>query len=79
MNVRKRIEESPRPAAPGAMPDRDELRRRTAEMAYSLYLRRDRAPGHDLEDWLEAERLVREELAASVRRSPGRQRTTLSH
>jgi len=79
MNTRKKSEESSRQAAPGAMPDRDELRRRTAEMAYSLYLRRGRAPGHDLEDWLEAERLVREEMAAPVRRSPGRQRTTLTH
>ena len=79
MKARKKIEESPRPAARGAMPDRDELRRRTAEKAYSLYLRRDRAPGHDLEDWLEAERLVREEMAAPVQRSPGRQRTALTH
>ena len=79
MKARKKIEESPRPAAPGAMPDRDELRRRTAEKAYSLYLRRDRAPGHDLEDWLEAERLVREEMAAPVQRSPGRQRSSLTH
>ena len=79
MNARKKIEEPRRPAAPGAMPDRDELRRRTAEMAYSLYLRRDRAPGHDLEDWLEAERLVREEMTAPMQRSPGRQRTALTH
>jgi len=79
MNARKKIEESPRAAAPGAMPDRDELRRRTAEKAYSLYLRRGRAPGHDLEDWLEAERLVREEVAAPAQRSPGRQRATLTH
>ena len=79
MNARKKIQESPRPAAPGPMLDGNELRRRIAERAYSLYVARERVPGHDLEDWLEAERLVREELAASVRRSPGRQRTTLSH
>ena len=79
MNARKKSEGSPRPAAPGAMPDSDELRRRTAEKAYSLYLRRDRAPGHDLEDWLQAERLVREEMTAPVQRSSGHRRTTLSH
>jgi DUF2934 family protein len=79
MNARKKSDESPRPAAPGTMPDRDELRRRTTEMAYSLYLRRDRAPGHDFEDWLEAERLVRAEIAAPAQRSPGRQRATLTH
>jgi hypothetical protein len=79
MNARKKIEESPSQTAPGALLDRDELRRRTAEVAYSLYLRRGRGPGHDLEDWLEAERLVREEIAAPVQRSPGRQRTVLTH
>ena len=79
MNARKKSEGSPRPAAQGAMPGRDELRRRTAEKAYSLYLARERAPGHDVEDWLEAERMVLAELAAPVRRAPGRQRTTLSH
>jgi Protein of unknown function (DUF2934) len=79
MNARKQTQKSPRPAAPTPMPDGDALRRQVAERAYSLYVARGRAPGHELEDWLEAERLVREELAASVRRSPGRQRTTLSH
>jgi hypothetical protein len=79
MNVPKKTQGSPRPTVPGAMPEGNELRRRIAERAYGLYVARDRAPGHDLEDWLEAERLVREELAVTVRRSPGRQRTTLSH
>ena len=74
----KKTQGSPRPAAPRPMPDRDELRRRVAERAYSLYVARDRAPGHDVEDWLEAERLVFQELAVPVRRSPDRQRT-LSH
>src|SRR5262245_31496718 len=79
MNARKKIPESPRPIAPVPMPDGDELRRRVAERAYGLYVARGRAPGHDLEDWLQAERLVRAELAAPVQRAAGRQRTTLSH
>ena len=35
---------------------RDEV----AKVAYELFERRGRAPGHDLEDWLEAERIVAE-------------------
>ena len=30
-----------------------------ARVAYSLYEQRGREDGHDLEDWLEAERIVR--------------------
>src|SRR5262245_63712421 len=79
MNARKKTQGSPRPVAPVPMPDGDELRRRVAERAYGLYVARGRAPGHDVEDWLQAERLVRAELAAPVQRAAGRQRTTLSH
>jgi len=39
----------------------DELRQRIAALAYGLYLNRGRAAGHDVDDWLEAERLVIEE------------------
>ena len=31
-----------------------------ASIAYSLYERRGCVDGHDLEDWLEAERIIRE-------------------
>ena len=37
----------------------ESLRQRIAEKAYELFLRRGQAPGRDVEDWLEAERLVR--------------------
>ena len=30
-----------------------------AKVAYELFERRGRTPGHDVEDWLEAERIVR--------------------
>ena len=36
----------------------DERRARVAEIAYRLYEQRDCHDGHDLEDWLEAERQV---------------------
>lgn len=35
-----------------------ELHRRISEVAYEFYLRRGRAHGHDLDDWLAAERIV---------------------
>jgi hypothetical protein len=36
----------------------DDLRARIVELAYMLYEQRGRQDGHDLEDWLEAERQV---------------------
>jgi len=35
---------------------------RVARRAYDLFERRGREEGRDVEDWLEAERLVRDEL-----------------
>jgi hypothetical protein len=43
-------------------PGPEELRQRVEQKAYELFERRGRDPGHDLEDWLEAERLVKQEL-----------------
>jgi hypothetical protein len=40
------------------------FRQRISERAYELFLKRGQAQGHDLDDWLEAERLVTEEMAA---------------
>lgn len=39
-----------------------EYHARIARKAYDLFERRGRDEGHDVEDWLEAERLVKEEL-----------------
>jgi hypothetical protein len=39
-----------------------EFNARVARKAYDLFERRGRNEGHDVEDWLEAERQVREEL-----------------
>jgi hypothetical protein len=39
-----------------------ELRRRIAEKAYELYERRGKVPGQEVEDWLEAERMIMAEL-----------------
>ena len=44
--------------APVASPSTVELRREIARLAYELYLRHGRLPGHDVEDWLTAEALV---------------------
>jgi len=37
----------------------DKLRARIAQRAYELYVKRGQREGHDLEDWLEAERQIR--------------------
>ncbi|MEP6886803.1 MAG: DUF2934 domain-containing protein [Nitrospirales bacterium] len=39
-----------------------EYNARVARKAYDLFERHGRNEGHDVEDWLEAERLVKEEL-----------------
>jgi len=48
---------------PVASPSTVELRREIARLAYELYLRHGRLPGHDLEDWLAAESIVYSRLA----------------
>jgi hypothetical protein len=40
----------------------EELYERISRKAYELYQQRDEEPGHDIEDWIAAERLVYEEL-----------------
>lgn len=41
----------------------DDLYEKIAQRAYELYERRGGEWGHDMEDWLEAERAVREEAS----------------
>lgn len=45
----------------------EELHRRIAQTAYERYLNRGQIHGHDLDDWLDAERLVVAELGARVK------------
>jgi hypothetical protein len=40
----------------------DEMRERIAQKAYELYEQRGRQPERDMEDWLQAEELVRKEM-----------------
>ena len=42
------------------------LRQRIAEKAYELYEKRGQSHGHDLNDWLEAERLVLSEIRSQA-------------
>ena len=63
------VADSARRLTPG---ERERKLRRLARQLAVEAVQLDAAPGQVL-------RMVREELAASVRRSPGRQRTTLSH
>ncbi len=39
------------------------LNQRIKEVARELYKKRGGGPGHELDDWLEAERLVKKELS----------------
>ena len=46
-----------------ASPSTVELRREIARLAYELYLKHGRLPGHDVEDWLTAESIIYSRLA----------------
>jgi hypothetical protein len=48
----------------------DRIRARIAEQAYYLYEKRGHIPGHEAEDWLEAERLVLAELGVQAKKPP---------
>ena len=54
-------------ANPIALKDSD-LQQQIAKKAFELFLRRGAAHGHDIEDWLEAERMITVELRISPRR-----------
>jgi hypothetical protein len=40
----------------------DEIRARIAEKAYEFFELRGREPGHEEEDWLKAEQIIRDDL-----------------
>ena len=46
----------------------ERIRARIAEQAYQLYEQRGCIPGHDAEDWLEAERLILADLNARAKK-----------
>ena len=50
----------------GQPPKRDPLTEAIAERAYELFLARGAEPGHDLEDWLRAEREILDAARAHV-------------
>ena len=54
--------------AAGSTARKPALQEEVAQVAYELFEQRGRTSGHDVEDWLEAERIVWE------RRSEGRRR-----
>ncbi|MDF0674995.1 MAG: DUF2934 domain-containing protein [Nitrospira sp.] len=54
-----KVQEPPKESIEGlSMQITDEAHARIARAAYQLYEQRDRQDGHDLDDWLEAERRV---------------------
>ena len=50
----------------GQPPKRDPLTEAIAERAYELFLARGAEPGHDLDDWLRAEREILDAARAHV-------------
>ncbi len=42
----------------------EDLHARVSVVAYAFYERRGREDGHDVEDWIQAENIVREEMAS---------------
>ena len=61
----------------------DQLRQRISEKAYELYQCRGCGCGRDLDDWLEAERLVLSEIGLQAhgraQNSPGESRRSKKH
>ncbi len=50
--------------------DREVLHQRIAETAYGLFLKRGAVHGSDVEDWLEAQRVVSAESRSHARSEP---------
>jgi len=50
----------------------DPLYVRVAVLAYSMYEQRGRQDGHDIEDWIEAEKMIRDEMALQDTRTKAR-------
>jgi hypothetical protein len=50
----------------------DSIYVRVAVLAYSMYERRGRQDGHDIEDWIEAEKTILEKIASQDTRSKAR-------
>ncbi len=48
-------------ARPAARPAGADIQERIRIAAYRLYEQRGRQPGHELSDWIEAERIVRQQ------------------
>ena len=51
---------------------RDDVHARVAALAYSFYERRGREHGHDVEDWIQAEKSILEETTPRQDGSPAR-------
>ena len=58
---------APSAIAPSSSPEQHDRQQRVAEAAYYLAERRGFQPGHEREDWLEAEKQVRATTNAPLR------------
>lgn len=57
-----KIKKSPKPGPAPELGLPADLRDRIARKAYELYQKRGRVEGHDLQDWLDAEAILRDEI-----------------
>jgi hypothetical protein len=57
-----RTKDTKKTASPPLVIRDEELYEQVARKAYALYQERGEEPGHEIDDWLTAERLVKEEL-----------------
>jgi len=60
--ARQHQQQHPAPKPARLIINNEEMYERIARAAYKLYQQRGEEPGHDLDDWLTAERMVQEEL-----------------
>lgn len=58
----RKVKKPPEPATFPQQGFPDDLRDRIAKKAYELYQKRGQVEGHDLQDWLDAEAILRDEI-----------------
>lgn len=76
--LKKKVKESETALSTDPTLDTQNLQQKIAACAYELFLKRGQFHGHDLDDWLEAEREVREEIRSQDRNQPKAPRPTTS-
>ena len=64
--ARSEVKGSGSPKMPAVSAPRQVSYEQIAQRAYEIYVRKGRHPGHELEDWLEAEEELRQEATSAI-------------